>query len=181
MHGLHKRRAGRLSKRTGSAKRRAAVQNRATIAGRRTLIPRLFSMLRANRPAYAYGPGALVRFRTPASEVHSCPRSLHQSLRRPPLIALLQPGFLRRPNNDGTSDLICRQCFVTVCTSHWESDLDRAEKTHVCDPHLLDRWRSHACGEPAQGQKKSPGREKPDAAKPATDPKLPRTGTGRSA
>jgi hypothetical protein len=48
-------------------------------------------------------------------------------------------AFVHRANRDGTTDSICRNCFVTVCTSAWETDLARAERDHVCDPNVIAR------------------------------------------
>jgi hypothetical protein len=45
--------------------------------------------------------------------------------------------FAHRTNDDGTVDSICRKCFATVATCHWESDLENAERDHVCDPDFL--------------------------------------------
>ena len=50
--------------------------------------------------------------------------------------------FTRRRNTDETTDSFCNQCFVTVATSRCESDLDRAEQTHVCDLYLVNYWKS---------------------------------------
>ena len=49
--------------------------------------------------------------------------------------------YTRRPNADGTTDSICNKCYVTVVTAIGESELDREEKRHVCDPAVLDYWR----------------------------------------
>ncbi len=48
--------------------------------------------------------------------------------------------FVHRANRDGTTDSICKHCFVTVCTSIWETDLARAERGHVCDPDTVAHW-----------------------------------------
>jgi hypothetical protein len=50
------------------------------------------------------------------------------------------PAFTHRDNKDGTTDSFCRNCFLTVCTSMWEADLERAENDHACDPVELARW-----------------------------------------
>lgn len=50
------------------------------------------------------------------------------------------PVFVHRENREGTIDSICRACYVTVGTSAWEADLERAEKDHVCDPSLVAHW-----------------------------------------
>jgi hypothetical protein len=50
------------------------------------------------------------------------------------------PQFARRANDDGTTDSICMNCFRTIATSVWESDLDRVESDHVCDPRELERF-----------------------------------------
>lgn len=62
--------------------------------------------------------------------------------------------FAHRANRDGTTDSICRHCFVTVCTSTWETDLAEAERGHICDPVAVSRW------------KKAAGREGADEADP---------------
>ncbi len=48
--------------------------------------------------------------------------------------------FVHRLNLDGTVDSICRDCFVTVATSSFESTLEREERRHRCDPLLLERY-----------------------------------------
>lgn len=60
------------------------------------------------------------------------------------------PAFVHRENRDGATESICRACYVTVCTSIWEADLDSAEKTHVCDPGLLARWNRIAGRKPGK-------------------------------
>ena len=50
--------------------------------------------------------------------------------------------YSRRENPDGTMDSICRKCFVTVVTAWRETDLNRAEHSHTCDPNVLEYWRS---------------------------------------
>ena len=53
-----------------------------------------------------------------------------------------QSDCTRRQNPDGTTDSICRKCFVTVITAVRTTDLDRAEQDHTCDPSVLDYWRN---------------------------------------
>ena len=55
--------------------------------------------------------------------------------------------FVHRANNDGTTDSVCKHCFVTVCTSIWEIVLYEAERKHVCDPAVVARWAKAAKGE----------------------------------
>jgi hypothetical protein len=43
-------------------------------------------------------------------------------------------GFVRRQNNDSTTDLICLGCFQTVAHSQEQADLAAAETEHACDP-----------------------------------------------
>jgi hypothetical protein len=38
----------------------------------------------------------------------------------------------------------------------WEADLDRAERRHVCDPHLVEHWKEMAGREPAESWDQSP-------------------------
>jgi len=35
-------------------------------------------------------------------------------------------------------DSICRECLVTVASSMWETELERAENSHLCDPYRLE-------------------------------------------
>ena len=53
------------------------------------------------------------------------------------MVSPARPAFVHRDNRDGTTESICRQCSVTVCTAVWEADLDRAEKNHACDPEQM--------------------------------------------
>lgn len=48
--------------------------------------------------------------------------------------------FVHRVNRDGTTDSICKYCYVTVCTSTLQTDLAWAEREHMCDPNLIARW-----------------------------------------
>ncbi len=56
------------------------------------------------------------------------------------MISATGPSFLHYQKRDGTIDSICRACYLTVCTSVWEADLESAEKDHSCDPDLLAHW-----------------------------------------
>lgn len=49
-------------------------------------------------------------------------------------------AYARRQNANGTTDSICRHCFITVITASWEGELSRAEHDHTCDPMVLDYW-----------------------------------------
>ena len=49
--------------------------------------------------------------------------------------------FLHRLNEDGTIDSICRDCFLTIATALSESDLEREERKHRCEPLLLERYK----------------------------------------
>lgn len=42
--------------------------------------------------------------------------------------------FPHRVNSDGTIDSICPHCFVTVGSSTSESNLERLEAEHLCEP-----------------------------------------------
>lgn len=74
-----------------------------------------------------------------------------------------QTPFVRRANANGTTDSICTRCFVTVATATWEADLDHAERRHVCDSSLLERWKDMAAHEPSEGGHHKPLR--PDRRK----------------
>ena len=45
--------------------------------------------------------------------------------------------FPHRSNENGTTSSICPNCYVTIATSTWEAELERAEVTHTCDPKQL--------------------------------------------
>jgi hypothetical protein len=68
----------------------------------------------------------------------------------------LHTRFVRRANKNGTTDSICTRCFVTVATGTWEADLDRAERSHVCNPQLVDHWKEMAERNPADGWDQKP-------------------------
>ncbi|HTV83621.1 MAG TPA: hypothetical protein VME18_13310 [Acidobacteriaceae bacterium] len=57
------------------------------------------------------------------------------------------PTFVHRTNSDGTTDSVCMECLMTVCSSLSGFDLIRAEKYHVCNPELLEYWKALARGE----------------------------------
>lgn len=59
-------------------------------------------------------------------------------------------AFLHRANRDGTTDSVCKYCFVTVCRSTWETDLAQAEHAHVCDPQVVARWKKMRDGNSAE-------------------------------
>ena len=52
------------------------------------------------------------------------------------------PEFPHRANGNGTTSSICPCCYVTVATSTFEADLERAEIAHVCDPKQLRTFES---------------------------------------
>ena len=52
--------------------------------------------------------------------------------------------FVHRANRDGSTDSICKDCFATVCTSTWETELGHAERNHVCDPIMVARLKEIA-------------------------------------
>jgi hypothetical protein len=47
--------------------------------------------------------------------------------------------FVRRANRDSTTDSICLSCYRTIARAMWESELDRAEDSHECDPRALQQ------------------------------------------
>lgn len=49
--------------------------------------------------------------------------------------------FAHRVNEDGTIDSICRDCFITVATALFDSDLEPGERTHHCEPCLIDWYK----------------------------------------
>jgi hypothetical protein len=48
-------------------------------------------------------------------------------------------AFPRRRNADGTFDLICPKCYLTIVRNAQESDLEATEKAHDCQGLSLDR------------------------------------------
>jgi hypothetical protein len=55
-------------------------------------------------------------------------------------------SFAHSGNEDGTFDSICPRCFQTLVRRARESDLQRAESSHVCDSATVEhyRWLSKA-------------------------------------
>ncbi len=47
------------------------------------------------------------------------------------------PLFVHRTNADGTVDSFCRKCLMTIASSRWEAELERAESKHHCNPIQL--------------------------------------------
>ncbi|HEV2133743.1 MAG TPA: hypothetical protein VGR47_05720 [Terracidiphilus sp.] len=73
--------------------------------------------------------------------------------------------FVRRANTSGTTDSICTRCYATVASAMWEIDLDRAERAHICDPHLVEHWKEMARRNPADGwDQKPPSSNRPKSA-----------------
>ena len=54
------------------------------------------------------------------------------------------PRFSHRHNADGSIDSICRSCFVTVATVMAEGALTAYERAHVCNPWILEHYKSSA-------------------------------------
>jgi len=48
--------------------------------------------------------------------------------------------FPHRANPDGTIDSICARCYATIGNAHWESELERMEADHICDPVRLSHF-----------------------------------------
>ena len=46
--------------------------------------------------------------------------------------------FSHRFNTDGTVDSICRECYVTIATEQFETDLLAEEHAHRCRPELVE-------------------------------------------
>ena len=65
--------------------------------------------------------------------------------------------FAHRANRDGTTDSICKYCFVTVCTSTWETALAEEERRHVCDPVIVARWKKASAREAVEEAEPRPG------------------------
>lgn len=52
----------------------------------------------------------------------------------------IHPEFVHRSNRNGTTDSICRSCFITVATATWEAELERKERVHFCDPWMVEKF-----------------------------------------
>jgi hypothetical protein len=52
-----------------------------------------------------------------------------------------ESDYVHRFNPNGTTDSICKSCFLTVASAIWEADLDSAEREHKCDPFRLKSLR----------------------------------------
>lgn len=50
------------------------------------------------------------------------------------------PTFIRRASPAGTTDSICAECFIMVCSAASVDDVLYAERNHNCDPVLLAYW-----------------------------------------
>lgn len=50
------------------------------------------------------------------------------------------PTFIRRATPAGTTDSICAECLIMVCSAASEDEILRAEQNHSCDPVLLAYW-----------------------------------------
>lgn len=51
-----------------------------------------------------------------------------------------RPAFIRRANRYGTTESLCPACLVIVAAAPRETDLQRAEQGHACDPAMLGLW-----------------------------------------
>jgi hypothetical protein len=69
---------------------------------------------------------------------------------RRPYMSSMKPSFVRRKNDNGTIDSVCRNCFITVATATRELDLDKSEGDHICDPHLVKYWKEMGEGKPTR-------------------------------
>lgn len=49
--------------------------------------------------------------------------------------------YAHRYNRDGTTDSICKECFMTVAKAIWEADLERAERVHQCESRAVAHFR----------------------------------------
>lgn len=94
------------------------------------------------KPSRSYPPQRIATRRPPRHSPSVLSIAESCMVRSMPALQPSEPdcsGFARRANHDGSFDSICRQCFVTVHTSHREAELDRAERDHLCAPEELER------------------------------------------
>ena len=64
----------------------------------------------------------------------------------------LLTSFAIRCNEDGSWDLICSKCFLTIATERREEELQKHEKDHNCDALLRER-RGARILEPIRGRR----------------------------
>ena len=78
-----------------------------------------------------------------------------------PLVSWLdERPFARLVIANRTTHSICTCCFVTVATATRESDLNRAERNHACDPRLVAHWKELAARDPSEGWNQRPPRHR---------------------
>jgi hypothetical protein len=96
----------------------------------------IFRKIETNSPILGNLPGLL---NPQICETRNTERLQATPYRSPEVRTLssVESAFARRVNPDGTTDSICRKCFVTVGSSTWEAELERAERIHRCDPYRL--------------------------------------------
>ena len=63
-----------------------------------------------------------------------------------------RPNFPRRHNEDGTVDLICPFCFLTIATARNDAQLDGKEKNHDCR-FMRAMFRQKSASESATGSR----------------------------
>src|ERR1700722_7118950 len=51
---------------------------------------------------------------------------------------MTKSAFVRRQNDDSTTDSICLGCFQTLASSQEQADLAAAESSHACNPIDVD-------------------------------------------
>lgn len=56
------------------------------------------------------------------------------------MVSREQSGFRRRLHPDGRIVSFCTRCYAVVAETTDSDALIREEKTHNCDPHLLEFW-----------------------------------------
>jgi hypothetical protein len=68
--------------------------------------------------------------------------------------------FPHRINRDGTIDSICSLCYETIGTSTTETDLERMEAAHACEPgrlHYYEEQREEAAKRPPRNESSQDG------------------------
>jgi hypothetical protein len=53
-----------------------------------------------------------------------------------------RPTFVDRYKADGSIDLVCSRCFLTVATCRREDELQAAKNTHVCSEKDLEHLKA---------------------------------------
>ena len=57
------------------------------------------------------------------------------------MVSLSGSAFARRSDKNGAIVSTCNKCFAAVAVAPQETELERAERDHACNPEALDQWK----------------------------------------